>query len=276
MTNSQNSNRLQTKLAQMKTLEVAIEQRLEELIPKVSEHAEVTALLTSFQTLSKDQRQAIETRLNALSDNEPPSSKPTAIYAAVDPPYGEEYPVSSSLQEIYTLYNQAVIGYAMLGSLSTRSLDSWVVADEGTSAHLARKHIKNYVGAIQEISRLINDIVLWELDHEGLECQCICPSCGVGVCVCSVAWKDILSNAWAEAGSIANYEGIPVQQPKQGSAATQAGLVRGDIILAVEGNKIEKIGDMQSAVRSSEPGEEIRLTIRHDSDELKDIAIVHP
>ena len=276
MTSRQNPSRLETQLTHMLALETAIEQRLEELAPEVSDHAEATALLTRFHTLSRDQRRALEARLKALAGNELPSSESMAIYASTKPPEGAVYPVSSFLQEIYTLYSQAVIGYVTLGSLSTRALDSWFIADEGTSAHLARQHISNYVGAIQEISRLINDVVLWELDRDGLECQCICPSCSVGVCLCSTGWRSILSSAWSEAGPIANEEGIFVQHPRQDSAAAHAGLVRGDVIIATGGDKIESLGDMQNAVSHSQPGEEICLTVRRDSGELEEIALVHP
>jgi hypothetical protein len=68
MTGMQNSNRLQAQLARMIAHEATIERRLEELIPDVSDHAEATALLTSFLTLSKDQRQALETRLQTIAD----------------------------------------------------------------------------------------------------------------------------------------------------------------------------------------------------------------
>ncbi len=46
--------------------------------------------------------------------------------------------------------------------------------------------------------------------------------------------------------------------------------------MAVEGKNIESLGDMQSAVRNSQPGEEIRLTVRRESDELEDVSLVHP
>jgi S1-C subfamily serine protease len=79
-----------------------------------------------------------------------------------------------------------------------------------------------------------------------------------------------------EAGPIANDVGIYVQHPKRGSAATQAGLVRGDVILAVEGGEIESLGDIQSAVRNSQPGEVIQLMVRRHSDALENIKLVYP
>ena len=274
MTSPQNPNRLQTQLAHLIALEAAIEQRLEELIPEVSAHAGVTALLTGFQTLTRAQRQALETRLQIIADGAP-LSKGTTVVLPVDRLSQEaDYPISTALQIVYTLFNQAVIGYSVLHPLATRFLDSPFIADEGTSYHLTRQHTQNYVQAIQQISRLLPDVVLWELDQEGIECQCICPSCGVGICLCAMAGRSFLSDTWVEAGPIADDEGVYVQPPKQNSAAAKAGLHRGDVILAAGGQEIESYGDLQSAVRNAESGEEIRLTVRRDSDGLEEVAIV--
>ncbi len=107
-----------------------------------------------------------------------------------------------------------------------------LIADEGTSYHLTRQHTQNYVQAIQQISRLLHDVVIWELDQEGLECQCICPSCGIGICLCAMAGRSFLSDTWVEAGPIADDEGVYVQLPKQNSAAAKAGLRRGNVIIS--------------------------------------------
>ena len=276
MTDRLNQTRLLSQLADMIALEATIVQRLEEVIPEVAGLAVVSSLLEDFRALSGDHRQALETRLAMLRGNESLSGETVTIYAVNNHLDAAEYPATSSLQAIYTLYHQALVGYAMLGSLASRSLDSSSIADEGTSTHLAIQHTDDYVGAIQKTSRLINDVLLWELDRDGVECQCLCPSCSAGICPCAVWWRNVLSDAWSEAGPIANDVGIYVQQPKQGGAATQAGLVRGDVILAVEGKEIESLGDIQSAVRNSQPGEAIQLTVRHHTGELEDIVLLHP
>jgi hypothetical protein len=273
MTSTQNHNRLQTQLANIIALEAANEQMLLELIPEVSAHAGATALLTGFQDLARDQRQALETRLKSIADIAPISKNITVALPVNGLSQGGSYPVSTALQIIYTMFNQAVIGYSVLHPLATRFLDSPYIADEGTSYHLTRQHTQNYVHAIQQISRLLHDLVLWELDREGLECQCTCPSCGVGICLCAMAGRSFLSDAWLEAGPIADDKGIYVQPPKESSAATKAGLCKGDVILAVDGQEIESYGDLQNAVRNSKPGEEIRLTVRRGSDELQEIAV---
>jgi hypothetical protein len=260
----------------MIALESAIEQKLEELMPEVSIHAGVTALLKSFQTTTKAQRQALETRIQAIA-NTVPASKEAPWILPVDR-LGQEadYPVSTALQIIYTMFNQAVIGYAALHSLSTRFLDSPFVADEGTSYHLTRQHTQNYVQAIQQISRVFHDVVIWELDETGLECKCMCPSCGAGICLCAMAGRWFLRETWVKAGPIADDEGVYIQLPKPDSAAMKAGLRRGDVVLAVGGQKIDSLWDLQEAMENAVSEEGIQLTVRRDSDVIEDVTIVRP
>ncbi len=275
MTTTHHPNRLVAQLANLIALESAIERRLKELIPDLEGHAGAGALLAGFKTMTRGHRLALETRLATLSGSGS-SSVETATHPGSHSPAGAaQYPVSSALQEIYTLYHQAVIGYAVLHALATRALDSSWIAEEGTAFHLARQHTRNYTHAIQQVARLFHDVVLWELDQEGSECECICPSCAGGICLCSMAGRLFLSKAWQEAGPIFADEGIYIQHPKQGSAAVQAGLVRGDVILAAEGDTIESLGDMQNAVRNSQPEGVIHLTVRRHSDELEEVTLIH-
>jgi hypothetical protein len=210
----------------MIALEAVIEQKLEELIPAVSAHAGVTTLLTGFLAMTQAQRQALETRLKTIADNVPISKGTTKVLPMDSLSQGIDYPVSTALQIVYTMFHQAVIGYAVLHPLSTRFLDSPYIADEGTSYHLTHQHTENYVQAIQQISRLIHEVVLWELDEKGFECQCACLSCGAGICLCAHAGRAFISNTWAAAGPIAAEEAVYVQLPKQNSPAAKAGFGR--------------------------------------------------
>jgi hypothetical protein len=135
----------------MIALEAVIEQKLEELIPAVSAHAGVTTLLTGFLAMTQAQRQALETRLKTIADNVPISKGTTKVLPMDSLSQGVDYPVSTALQIVYTMFHQAVIGYAVLHPLSTRFLDSPYIADEGTSYHLTHQHTENYVQAIQQI-----------------------------------------------------------------------------------------------------------------------------
>lgn len=276
MTSSQYPNRLHTQLANMVALESAIEQKLEELMPEVSIHAGVTALLKDFQTMTRVQRQALETRLQTIANAVLVSKGSTWILPVDRLSPESDYPVSTALQIIYTMFNQAVIGYAALHSLSTRFLDSPFVADEGTSYHLTRQHTQNYIQAIQQISRSFHDVVIWELDEKGLECQCICPACGAGICLCAMAGRWFLRDTWVKAGPIAADEGVYVQLPKENSAAMKAGLRRGDVVLAVDRQEIDSLWNLQEAMENAASGEEIQLTVRRDSGVIEEVAIVRP
>lgn len=50
------------------------------------------------------------------------------------------------------------------------------------------------------------------------------------------------------------------------SPARQAGLVRGDIILAVDGEPVTGIPDLQSRIRTYDPGESVTLSVARDED----------
>lgn len=276
MTTAEKANRLQSHLIYMIALETAIEHMFGDQLPKVSAHVEVTALLTGFQSMAGEQRQTLETRLQVIGGNLSDSNGPRATPSASGLHEAADQPVSTALQTAYTLFNQAIIGYAVLHPLATRYADSLVVAEEGTSYHLCRQHTQNYIEAIQQISHLLHDAILWELDEEHLECQCTCPSCGVGVCVCALAGRSFLRDAWVEAGPIAADKGVFVHTPRQNSAAIKIGLHHGDVILVVEGQEIESYGDLQNVVRGTESGGDIQLTVRRNNDVKEDVVMIHP
>ncbi len=271
MTGTQTANRLHQHMAEMVALEGAIEKALDQLIPEVSGHPEVSAMFRDFQSTVRDQLYALDSRLRALSENHPIPDRTSAVFADGRISDRDRYPVSTALQNLYSLFNEAVIGYSTLQPISHRFRESWVAADEGTAAHLARQHTQNYVRAIQQICCLLHDVVLWELDSEGLECLCTCPSCSLGVCLCAASSQGILSNAWADAVPIAVEDGVYVHPPKKGSAAANAGLRSGDIVLAADGQDTKSYSALQGIVREHKPGEAIQLRVRRGSGELEDV-----
>lgn len=253
---------------------MAIDKKLGNLLPEVTSHAEVTALLTKFQLIAAEQKQALENRLQNIGGEITSLTQIPATELASGLILDEKYPVSCALQVAYTFFSQAIAGYAVLHPLTTRFADSLVIADEGTSYHLCRQHGQNYTGAVQKVSQLIPDVILWELDQEHLECQCTCPSCGVGVCVCALAGRDFLREAWREVGPIASDEGVFVQSPKQNSAASKTGLHLGDVILAAEDHEIESYGDLQNIIRNSKAGATLTLKVHRYNDGMENVDLV--
>jgi membrane-associated protease RseP (regulator of RpoE activity) len=160
--------------------------------------------------------------------------------------------------------------------IAIRFRDSWAVAEAGTAAHLARQHTQNYVHAMQQIARVLHGVVVWEMDQEGLECQCVCPSCGSGICLCAAASRITLSRAWIDDGPIAVDAGVYVQLPRKGSTAANAGLRKGDVVVGVDGQDVKAISDLQTAISRHQSGEPVQLKVRRGTDELKDITIIRP
>jgi PDZ domain len=276
MTQTQVPNRLHKQMADVVALEAAIAQALDQLIMESANHPEVTAMLREFHTMTKGQLYALDTRLQTLADNVPIPDRTAAVCPDGESSDGNTYPVSTALQTAYILFNRVLIEYAALQVLAIRFGDGWVVAEAGTAAHLARQHTQNYVHAMQQIARVLHDVVVWELDHEGLACQCICPSCSAGICLCAAASRVTLSHAWTDDGPIAVDAGVYVQLPRKGSAAANAGLRKGDVVVGVDGKDVKPISDLQTAIREHQSGEPVHLKVRRGPDELKDITIIRP
>lgn len=275
MTKKHPINRLQKQLANLISLEAAIEQKLEELVTAVSDNAEATTLLSGFLDLPRRQRKALEIRLLTLTETDPRTEEPATIVGAGDESAMEEYPVSTALQEAHTMFNQAVIGYSMLLPLGTRFLDSHYLADEGTSFHLAKQHMENYTRAIQEITHLLHDVLLSELNEEGYECRCGCSSCSAGVCLCSMAGRLYLSLAWEAAGPILEEGPIYVQLPKKESAAAKAGLQKGDLILSGDDREIYTMDDWFEVIDEVGPGGVVKMNVRRKSEASEETVNLH-
>jgi membrane-associated protease RseP (regulator of RpoE activity) len=118
----------------------------------------------------------------------------------------------------------------MLRSIALRYRDG-ILAGENNTGDMAERYLGSYVRHMHHIYRVLNDAVLWELEQNGETCQCTCPSCGHGICVCSQAPRKTLSDIWSEAGPIADDDSVYIHRPRLGSPAEQAGLSAGDQIL---------------------------------------------
>ena len=185
------------------------------------------------------------------------------------------YPVSSALQCASALLNYAIVGYAMLRSIALRYRDSSLIGDDNTG-DMAEQHTKNYVNAVHEINQSLHNVVLWEMDKDGETCQCTCPSCGLGICMCAQGPRRALSDIWLDPGPISNESDVFVHPSRPDGAADKAGLRHGDTVLAVDGQELESHFTLQGKVSAHESGEEVVLRVRRSAGELEEISVRCP
>jgi S1-C subfamily serine protease len=62
-------------------------------------------------------------------------------------------------------------------------------------------------------------------------------------------------------------QGILVTRVERGSPADEAGISRGDMIVAINGVQVDDVTALQDELSSYRPGEHVMLTYRHDNGE---------
>ena len=271
-------NRLQKQVASMVALEAQIESTLTEIIERGIAYPGADALVRRIHATAGEQQAALDARLQAINGAGSDSQTLVAVPALGDlaraTDNGGANSVSFALHAVLTLLNHAVFGYTILQPLTHRYLDSKMGGGENTG-DISIQHTNAYAAASQEINQLIHDVVLWELGQADDECRCICPSCSLGVCVCSVSSRTILNSAWADTVP-ASVDGILVQLPRTGSAALTGGLQAGDVVLAADGQAIHSPSDLQGVVREHESGEEITLQVQRENAGTLDVVVTQP
>ena len=262
------ANELQQRAADMVILESQIEEALDQRLKEVQDHVEAAEAVKGFQAMVKDQRQALQARLESIGGGEPdPTSSIVPFSTGVLPDKEGMHAVSGALHALSTTFNHAAFGYAMLHTVAHRFNDR---AGEGNTADMAEEHRRSYADASQAIYQLIPDVVIWEMGKDG-ECTCTCPSCSLGICLCWHAHVDSLMPV-----SPAEEGGILVRQPKANSAALQAGLRQGDVILAADDQQVQTFQELQAGVRKHEPGDAVRLRVKRGPGETLEVAVTRP
>lgn len=280
MTSSPKPDKLLECVGDMVALERQIEKALGQLGEDVAAHPEAAEAIRRFQDTTRGQLEALRARLDTIGGREPDSPRTIvplpfapAVWARHEGHLGS---VSRKLHTLCTAFNHAALGYAVLHAVAHRFYDS---QEEGNTADLAEQHLRGYAAAVQEINQLISDVAVWELGGDGHECECLCPSCGLGVCVCSPHGTNTVNQVWRETSPAAPEGGLRVRRPRRDSAAASAGMREDDIIIAVDDQQIGSDLDtqtMQAGVRKHQSGEKIRFRVRCGKGEQREITVIRP
>lgn len=68
-------------------------------------------------------------------------------------------------------------------------------------------------------------------------------------------------------------EGIYVDEVEDGGAGAEAGLEKGDVIIAIDGKKVKKMAELQEYMANKRPGDKITLTFMHNK-RKQDVTVI--
>lgn len=253
---------------------VVIERQVEALVGgqllNAESHPRVTEAVGRYQRMIEVQREALEARLRSVGGEAPASPARVApLRVLAEAKMHDARSPSRALHVLYTAFNHAVFGYAMLHAVAHRFYDSQA---SGNTADLAETHMREYAAAAQEINQMISDAVVSKLSQRGQECQCRCPSCTLGICLCPPHGTNTVNEVWRETSPSASPGGIRLRLPRSDSVVARVGLREGDRVAAVDDQEITSdldTGSMQTAIRRHQSGEKIRLRVRRATDDVE-------
>ena len=140
---------------------------------------------------------------------------------------------------------------------------------------LARRHITHHIAGLRVLARLLPGALARELNAEGLFCRCICPSCGIGACLCVRTSVAMVADAWGWPG-LPIGDGVELRSPpRPGSQLAAAGIREGDRILSVDGAQVRSNDELQAALRRRQLGETAQFLLERSTGEHIEVAISH-
>lgn len=150
---------------------------------------------------------------------------------------------------------RAVTAATSLASASAALYAAGRLLFEAAICDVANRHASEWVGELHAASELIPVAVIHQLVAEGEECRCICPACGIGACLCMRNSIETVRTHWGRA-ALEPSEGIELLiAPRAGSQLADAGVERGDRILAIDGEVLHDNRELQQSLRRGAIGE---------------------
>ncbi len=236
---------------------VELEQRVEaaaEVVFSSAVHAQAKSLATELGAISRRHREDLEHQRDRIALG--------ALSA--------ELPGSRSVARLYAALSEAAFAYADMHARAHRDFDSQ--SDRNTAA-LAESHLQAYGAAIQQLNLLVSDITVNELGTGAIYCQCQCPACAFGLCLCSPHGSATVQEVMQKAVPEPTEAGVRVRRPRPGSEAERATLVDGDRVAAIGDQEIRSdldLGTVQGAIRAHASGETLELlVVRSDGERVQ-------
>jgi hypothetical protein len=267
-------------VADLIILEEQVQTLLADQADDVGGHPSAAAALGRFQDMVEAHRTSLAARLSALGGTR--ASEPGRLMAL---PVPSEHSISATgptrvsraLHAWSSAFNHLAFAYGVLHTVAHRFYDSQ--GEGNTGEDLAEVHLRRYARAVQEISQLLSDVVVWELGSAGEECRCQCPSCAVGICLCAPHGTITINRSWRETTPGPTGPGIEVRPSRAASPAIQAGLHAGDRIVGIDGQELATDLDtmtLQKAISAHNPGQSIHLEVLRGRSDRLHVEVTRP
>ena len=165
-----------------------------------------------------------------------------------------ECQVSVRLEELAGAAAAAVVAYGGLYAAARLQY-------ENELCDLADAHAADWASELQAINDLLPRAVHAELLEAGLTCRCVCPACSIGACGCTRNSIETIREHWCRPG-VEPSEGLELRiPPRPGSQLSEAGLERGDLVLAIDGEVVHTNSELQRALRRHPIGEAMPVQV---------------
>ena len=247
MANNQLPGAILRRLSRVRAIESQLVDRLDQLGTAGAIDPEEHEVLTHLSALAASHRRALE-ELEGQRGAE--LNRPMATGAQDEP----ERAASELLEDIVAGTASAIGAYGAVYA-SARLLYENEVCD------LADAHAADWARELTTLNDLLATAVHGELLSDGLTCRCICPTCGIGACGCTRNSIDTIRGYWGQP-ELEPSEGLVLRvPPRPGSQLAEAGLERGDRIIAVDGELVHTNPDIQRALRGHPIGESMTMQV---------------
>lgn len=225
---------------------------------------EVLAALQRLEPQVEAQRAVLAGCLRDLAGAEADGEMPGQAEA-----FGPGAALSQVLRELSLAFQRCTLGASMLFEVALRLYEPPLRA-------IALDQMNAHADAALAVARLLPAVVAADLAAEGLDCACICPICGVGACGC-VSWgTEAMVLAWrAAAAKEFEPEDFVLLPPRPDSALARAGAQSGDLILAVNGQRLHGRQAIQDALRRRKQGDEVTMLLRHGAEAPQEVCLRH-
>ncbi|MEO5918502.1 MAG: PDZ domain-containing protein [Candidatus Limnocylindrales bacterium] len=156
--------------------------------------------------------------------------------------------VSNQLEQLAGASAAAVVAYGALYAAGRLHC-------EAELCDLADAHAADWARTLHTLSDLLPPAIHADMLRADFRCRCVCPACGIGACLCTRNSVETIREHWGRPG-LETGDGIELRiSPRPGSQLADAGLERGDRILAVDGQVVHTNNELQAALRRRPVGE---------------------